>query len=174
MEISAATPRRIGAVAAELGVSASLLRLWEDRFGLVTSRTEGGHRRYSDADVAQLRALRDLVSRSHRLATAADVPGDADLLLTTTRALLRARAAVEVRDVLVAFVHAVGGTVAVATDAPSNALPYDLSFGEGDPLLAVAEAPSVVRLRLERSLRELVEDGRRVVALLDRATPTSG
>ena len=46
-----------GAFARELGVSVSVLRLWEQR-GLVSPRrTPGGWRVYSDTDVKRLQAL---------------------------------------------------------------------------------------------------------------------
>lgn len=52
----------VGKSAARLGVSASTLRSWEVRYGLGPSvRTEGGHRRYSDADVDRLRLMVALI-----------------------------------------------------------------------------------------------------------------
>lgn len=55
-----------------LGVPASTLRSWERRYGLpVTVRSVGGHRRYSDADVHEMRLMRNEIGRGHRAADAA-------------------------------------------------------------------------------------------------------
>lgn len=45
----------VGVAAARLGVTASTLRSWGTRYGIVPSlRTKGGHRRYSESDLARL------------------------------------------------------------------------------------------------------------------------
>ena len=159
-------------MAEELGVPASTIRSWEARFGVGPSaRTSGGHRRYTDADVAQLRALRDLISRGHglgRSGSTAVATSDAELVLATTRSVLRSRDVGAVIAALVAFVEVVGGAVVPAADAPAGSLPLDLAFGEGAPLLATADDASVARLRLEQHLPALVDDARRIVALLRR------
>lgn len=167
-----AAPLRVGEVAERLGVSASTIRLWERRYGLPGPlRSVGGHRRYSAANVEQLRAVRDLFGRGHPLgrSTAETPRADLEAILATTRALLRASTPDEVRDLLVAFVRISGGEVLAAAQTGADALPFDLSFGAGEPLLPVAEKPSVVRLRLERTLPAVHEDARRVVALLRAA-----
>jgi DNA-binding transcriptional MerR regulator len=52
----------IGAVARMLGVSAAVLRAWEQRYGVVVpSRTGGNQRVYSREDVERLRYARDLI-----------------------------------------------------------------------------------------------------------------
>jgi excisionase family DNA binding protein len=163
---------RVGEVAERLGVSASTIRLWERRFRLpLPVRSAGGHRRYRAADVDQLRAVRDIFGRGHPLGRPIDDAerSDMEAILATTRALLRARTPSEVRDLLVAFVRVSGGDVVTADRGGPDALPFDLSFGEGAPLLPTAEKPSVVRLRLERTLPAVHEDARRVVALLRAA-----
>lgn len=49
---------RIGEVARRTGVSTTTLRVWERRYGLLRpARTEGGHRVYTAADVARVRAV---------------------------------------------------------------------------------------------------------------------
>jgi DNA-binding transcriptional MerR regulator len=54
--------RPIGAVAAELGVAAHVLRFWQERFPEVAPVTRaGGRRYYRAADIALLRALRHLL-----------------------------------------------------------------------------------------------------------------
>ncbi len=48
----------IGTVAETLGIPASTLRTWEDRYGLVVpTRSEGGHRLYSRQDLERLRFI---------------------------------------------------------------------------------------------------------------------
>jgi DNA-binding transcriptional MerR regulator len=55
-----------------LGVPAPTLRSWERRYGLpTTQRTSGGHRRYSEGALMQLRLMRDEVARGRRAADAA-------------------------------------------------------------------------------------------------------
>ena len=164
-------PWRVGEVAERLGVSPSTIRLWEQRFGLpAAARTAGGHRRYTEEDVEQLEALRDLVARGHALGRGGQIGGGSaavlETLLATTRAVLRARTVKEVTHALVAYVRVAGGDVVEAARAGHDALPFDLSFGEGEPLLVVAQQPSVSRFRLEQGLPALVEDARRIVALL--------
>jgi len=52
----------IGAVAAQLGVAPETVRSWGTRYGLVpSSRTGGGHRRYSAADLTRLIRMQRLV-----------------------------------------------------------------------------------------------------------------
>ncbi|MEP7088485.1 MAG: MerR family transcriptional regulator [Nocardioidaceae bacterium] len=49
----------VGVAAARLGVTASTLRSWGTRYGIVPSlRTTGGHRRYSHLDLARLEEVR--------------------------------------------------------------------------------------------------------------------
>jgi len=55
-----------------LGVPAPTLRSWERRYGLPTTpRSAGGHRRYSQESLRQLRLMRDEVTRGRRAADAA-------------------------------------------------------------------------------------------------------
>jgi methanogenic corrinoid protein MtbC1 len=55
-----------------LAVPVSTLRSWELRYGLPrTSRTEGGHRRYLDTALDELRLMRDEIARGKRAAEAA-------------------------------------------------------------------------------------------------------
>ena len=49
----------VGVAAARLGVTASTLRSWGTRYGIVPSlRTKGAHRRYSESDLARLDQVR--------------------------------------------------------------------------------------------------------------------
>lgn len=55
-----------------LGVPAPTLRSWERRYGLpTTARSRGGHRRYSEEALRQLRLMRDEIARGKRAADAA-------------------------------------------------------------------------------------------------------
>jgi DNA-binding transcriptional MerR regulator len=55
-----------------LAVPAATLRSWERRYGLPTTpRSAGGHRRYTEEEVRQLRLMRDETARGRRAADAA-------------------------------------------------------------------------------------------------------
>src|SRR3954451_23644481 len=59
-------------VSVMLGVPAPTLRSWERRYGLPTTpRSAGGHRRYSQESLRQLRLMRDEVTRGRGAADAA-------------------------------------------------------------------------------------------------------
>ncbi len=84
-------------------------------------------------------------------------------LLSAVRTLLRVRTVEEVVGVLIGVVSAFGGrTVPAHADDP-DAIPVDLSFGEGDPLVASAPPGSPARARLESVLPRLIEDARIMV-----------
>lgn len=52
----------VGDVAARLGVTASTVRMWGERYGITASaQTPGGHRRYTEADLALLHQMHDAV-----------------------------------------------------------------------------------------------------------------
>jgi DNA-binding transcriptional MerR regulator len=54
---------RTGEAAARVGVSGQVLRTWERRYGLAPSaRSAGGHRRYSESDVAVVRRAIELIA----------------------------------------------------------------------------------------------------------------
>jgi len=62
----------VGAAAGRLGVAPATVRSWERRYGLGPGgRSSGGHRRYTEADVARLQRMQELVSRGHTPAAAA-------------------------------------------------------------------------------------------------------
>jgi DNA-binding transcriptional MerR regulator len=63
---------RIHEVSERLGVPAPTLRSWERRYGLpTTARSVGGHRRYSEEALRELRLMRDETARGRRAADAA-------------------------------------------------------------------------------------------------------
>jgi hypothetical protein len=86
-----------------------------------------------------------------------------------TRALLYITSARDATEILVAAVHKLGGETTPASQADSSALPIDLSFGEDEPILPMAEPFSLARMQLEQVLPGLVEDARRAVQLLRRS-----
>ncbi|WP_345381580.1 MerR family transcriptional regulator [Pseudonocardia yuanmonensis] len=64
----------ISSAARGLGIEPATLRVWQRRYGLGAShRSAGGHRRYTDADLARLRTVRDLVDSGMRTGDAARV-----------------------------------------------------------------------------------------------------
>ncbi len=64
--------RTIQQVSQEIGVPAPTLRSWERRYGIAaTSRSQGGHRRYTQNEVADLVRMRDQVAAGVRPADAA-------------------------------------------------------------------------------------------------------
>lgn len=61
-----------------LGIPAPTIRSWERRYGLAqTARTGGGHRRYMATEIADLRLMRDEITRGRRTAEAAVLVRDA-------------------------------------------------------------------------------------------------
>jgi len=69
----------LGAVVRLTGLSPHVLRAWERRYGAVRpQRTDGGTRRYREADVARLRRLRAAVAAGHPIGDVAGLP-DAEL-----------------------------------------------------------------------------------------------
>ena len=92
-----------------------------------------------------------------------------ELLLEATRAVLSISTPMDGQRVAADFVRAVGGMIVAAATADSDALPIDLSFGEGAPVLPWAPAASLSRMHLERHLPLLAEDIRGAVARLNRS-----
>ncbi len=68
---------RIGVAAERAGLSEEVLRAWERRYHVVTpSRTPGGYRVYTDADIALLRRLRQLTHEGVAIGEAAAMVPD--------------------------------------------------------------------------------------------------
>lgn len=84
------------------------------------------------------------------------------------RQLLHAESAGEVRAILLASVHRLGGFTVLADHADESALPVDLTMGAGEPLLPVAEPGSPARVNLERHLPTLVADARHALDVIAR------
>lgn len=69
----------IQAVAQRTGVPAATLRKWEQRYGvLAPDRTEGSHRRYSEADVLRVEWLQARLDEGYRIGEAARLLGAGD------------------------------------------------------------------------------------------------
>lgn len=77
-------PYSIGMAARLAGVEPDTLRMWERRYGFTDpERTVGGHRLYSDDDVALLRAVRKLVEGGARVGALAALDRQAILELAS-------------------------------------------------------------------------------------------
>ncbi len=64
----------VGAVSQRLGIATPTLRTWDRRYGLGPSvRTEGGHRRYSELDVARVARMSQLIAEGVPPAQAAQI-----------------------------------------------------------------------------------------------------
>lgn len=62
----------VGAAAGRLGVAPATVRSWERRYGLGPGgRSDGGHRRYTEADLNRLLRMQELVNRGQAPAVAA-------------------------------------------------------------------------------------------------------
>jgi DNA-binding transcriptional MerR regulator len=117
-----------------------------------------------------------LVRQRRRTLAAAGQP-DWEVLQAThqaTRALLYITSTRDATEILTAAVHQLGGSTVPASQADSRALPIDLSFGEDEPVLPMAEPFSLARMQLEQVLPGLVEDARRAVQLLRRSEGLDG
>jgi DNA-binding transcriptional MerR regulator/methylmalonyl-CoA mutase cobalamin-binding subunit len=68
----------ISTVSKRSGVKSDLVRAWERRYQAVTpTRTEGGHRVYSDLDIARLKLLNEATGQGHSISQIAQLPLDA-------------------------------------------------------------------------------------------------
>ncbi len=90
--------------------------------------------------------------------------------LHATRALLWVETPADVAAVVLELVHALGGDVVAASTAGGDALPVDISFGVGEPILPTAPAGGVSHLLLERYLPGTVRDAHRALELAERSS----
>lgn len=68
----------ISTVVKRSGVKADLIRAWERRYGAVKpTRTEGGHRVYSDKDIVRLKLLNQATAEGHAISQIATLTVDA-------------------------------------------------------------------------------------------------
>jgi diguanylate cyclase (GGDEF)-like protein len=89
-------------------------------------------------------------------------------VLDATRALLWIESPTAVAEIARDLVEVLGGRVVPAADATEDALPVDVSFSVGQPVLAAAPPAGVARMLLERYLPAFVRDAQRALELLDR------
>ena len=90
-------------------------------------------------------------------------------VLDATRALLRIEAPAAVAAIARDLVETLGGRVIPAADTtPEEAIPVDVSFGVGAPVLPAAPPAGVARMLLERHLPAFVRDAQRALELLER------
>ncbi len=89
-------------------------------------------------------------------------------MLDATRALLWIESPTAVAEIARDLVEVLGGRVVPAADATEDALPVDVSFGVGEPVLPAAPQAGVARMLLERHLPAFVRDAQRALELLDR------
>ena len=90
--------------------------------------------------------------------------------LHATRALLWIETPADVAAIVLELVHALGGEVVAARKAGGDALPVDVSFGEGEPKLPTARAGGAAHLLLERYLPGTVRDAHRALELAERSS----
>jgi diguanylate cyclase (GGDEF)-like protein len=62
-----------------------------------------------------------------------------------------------------------GGLIVRARDGGNAAVPLDVSFGVGEPVLPLAPPTSVARMLLERHLPVFVRDAQRAIELIDHS-----
>lgn len=93
----------------------------------------------------------------------------AETVQWATQQLLAATTRQDVVDTVAAVVDRLGGWTVPADMADDRALPLDVGFGRGAPVLPVAEPGTRARLDLERHLPQVVEDAHRTLERLHRA-----
>lgn len=85
-EPSAEARMRSGAAARLAGISASTLRIWEYRYGVVAPpKSTAGQRTYSIKDVERLRLIKRLTAEGHAISTLAHLDVDALVTLSSER-----------------------------------------------------------------------------------------
>jgi diguanylate cyclase (GGDEF)-like protein len=90
-------------------------------------------------------------------------------VLAATRELLWIEGPDDARAAAVGLVEALGGVVIPADQPDPDALPVDVSFGQGVPLVPSAPSVSVARMLLSRYLPGFLRDAHRAVELSSRA-----
>ena len=94
-----------------------------------------------------------------------------EAVLDATRQLLGITTPAQAADVARRLITVLGGQIVPAAGAPgSEALPVDVSFGQGAPLVPLAPPLSVARLLLERHLPSFMLDAQQALARVDKLT----
>jgi methanogenic corrinoid protein MtbC1 len=154
----------IAALARRTGVPADTIRKWEQRYGVLhPTRTTGGQRRYSEADVARVEWLKARLSDGYRIGEAAALLGSATLAApASTDALREALAEAVVRNDAASLMTLVEQALALnqLEDALSDVIaPVLGAVGDGWEAgeISVAQehlATAIVRAHLERFLAD--------------------
>jgi diguanylate cyclase (GGDEF)-like protein len=99
----------------------------------------------------------------------ADLATDAALaaVLDATRALLWIKTSADAAVIAQDLVTVLGGQTVPALSGGADALPVDVSFGVGEPVLPTAPRATVARMLLERHLPTFVRDAQRALELVD-------
>ena len=104
----------MGVVTRRTGLSPDVLRVWERRYGVVKpTRSDGGQRLYSAADLERLQLLRRLVDGGHRIAKIAALDQPALERLASEERIARQPAAGESRDAAAMRTAALDATAAL-------------------------------------------------------------
>jgi hypothetical protein len=91
-----------------------------------------------------------------------------DAVVDAMRALLWVQTSADARRATEKLVRQLGGTVVSARTHDAGGLPADISFGDGEPLVASALAGSVARGNLDLHLVPFLLDARRALQLSGR------
>jgi diguanylate cyclase (GGDEF)-like protein len=89
-------------------------------------------------------------------------------VLDATRALLWIESPTAVAEIARELVEVLGGRVIPAADSAEDALPVDVSFSVGRPVVPAAPRAGAARMLLERYLPPFVRDAQRALEFLDR------
>jgi diguanylate cyclase (GGDEF)-like protein len=92
-----------------------------------------------------------------------DWPEELDIFLEATRALLWITSPADAKKIVTGVIVDLGGVVLPAESAGIGALPVDVSFGDGEPVVPQAPPDGIARILLERHLPLLVQAVRRVL-----------
>ena len=85
-----------------------------------------------------------------------------------TRALFWVESATDAKLIAVNLVSALGGSVVPSSRMDGDALPVDLSFGQGEPVVPCAPTNSAARMLLERCMPSFIVDAHRALELRTR------
>ena len=92
----------------------------------------------------------------------------AEVLMGATRALFWVESATDAKLIAVNLVSALGGSVVSSSRMDGDALPVDLSFGQGEPVVPCAPTNSAARMLLERCMPSFIVDAHRALELRTR------
>jgi diguanylate cyclase (GGDEF)-like protein len=109
-------------------------------------------------------------SANRRTSNGGDVNpvGGLEAVLDATRALLWIESPADASLAARRLITDLGGGIMPARVADSDALPIDVAFGDGEPVLPTAPPLSVARMLLERYLPSFMVDARRALELADK------